>query len=111
MSGDGGDAVGFTRITTGARGYEGCELGDRPESIGAKPRPGIDGKPELGLGSVEALAAAAPAAEDPSPEMMVVVNDYRRTTLLVDAGAEISMVDKDTWGVTNLLLLLYPTTR
>lgn len=41
------------------------------------------------------LVATAPTAEDPSPEMMVAVNDCYLTTFLIDTGAQTSTVGKD----------------
>lgn len=74
-----------------------------PNLSALNPDGGSTGNQGRGSVSAEALAAAAPTAEDPSPEMMVVVNDCHRTTFLVDAGAQISTVDKDTCRVTNPL--------
>lgn len=46
-----------------------------PNPSALKPRLGIYRKPVWRCSLVEAVMAAAPAAEDPSPEVMVVVND------------------------------------
>lgn len=43
------------------------------------------------------LADATPTAEDPSPEMVVAVNDCYLTTFLTDTGAQTSMVGNDTY--------------
>lgn len=43
------------------------------------------------------LAAATPTVEDPSPQMMVAVNDHYLIKFLIDTGAQISMVCKDAY--------------
>ncbi len=46
---------------------------------------------------MEALAAATPTANDPSPEMMVAINDCCFTTFPISTGAQMLMVIKDTY--------------
>lgn len=49
------------------------------------------------------LAAATPTAEDPSPETMVAANGPYVTTFLIDTGAWISLVGKDSYKGQPLL--------